>query len=81
MVAEQPDLLLVEDKLVMLSGLELVAEAAVFAPQTLVAAQVRNNEDVARMLDAGAWHAFARQVPPADIADALAEMISGPTSA
>jgi CheY-like chemotaxis protein len=76
-VAEQPDLLLVEEKLAMLSGLELVAEAAVFAPQTVVAAQVRNNDDVADMLDAGAALAFARQMPPVEVAKALAEMING----
>jgi CheY-like chemotaxis protein len=80
-VAEQPDLLLVEDKLVMLSGIELVAEAAIFAPHTIVAAQVRNNDDVASMLDAGARLAFARQVPPADMAKALAEMVSGTAAA
>ncbi len=80
-VAEQPDLLLVEDKLVMLSGIELVAEAAIFAPHTIVAAQVRNNDDVASMLDAGARLAFARQVPPADMAKALAEMLSGTAAA
>jgi CheY-like chemotaxis protein len=80
-VAEQPDLLFVEDKLAMLSGLELTAEARIFAAQTLVAAQARDNNDVARMLDAGARHAFARQVPPADIADALAEMVSGTAAA
>ncbi len=76
-VAEQPDVLLVEDKVAMMTGAESVAEAALFAPHTLVAAQVRDNDGVGRMLNAGAWNAFARQVPPAEIADALAQMISG----
>jgi CheY-like chemotaxis protein len=79
-VAEQPDLLLVEDKLVMLSGIELVAESAIFAPHTVVAAQVRSNDDIASMLDAGAGLAFARQLPPADVAKALAEMVNGPAA-
>jgi CheY-like chemotaxis protein len=74
-VAEQPDLLLVEDKLAMLSGAELVAEAALFAPHTIVAVQVPDSDGVCRMLDAGARNAFARQVPPADIADTLAQML------
>jgi CheY-like chemotaxis protein len=76
-VAEQPDVLLVEDRLTMLSGAELVAEAALFAPYTIVAAQVRDNDGVGRLLNAGARTAFVRQVAPADIADALAEMVSG----
>jgi CheY-like chemotaxis protein len=80
-IAEQPDLLLVVDQLAMLSGAELVAEAALFAPHTLVAVQVRDNDGVGRMLNAGARNAFARQVPPADIADALAELISGTVAA
>ncbi len=76
-IAEQPDLLFVEDKLAMFTGLELTAETHLFAANTIVAAQASNNDDVARMLDAEARHAFARQVPPADIADALAEIVSG----
>jgi DNA-binding NarL/FixJ family response regulator len=74
-VAEQPDVLLVEDKLAMLSGAELVAEAALFAPHSIVAVQVPDNDGVCRTLDAGARNTFARRVPPADIADALAQMV------
>jgi CheY-like chemotaxis protein len=76
-IAEQPDLLFVQGKLAMFTGLELAAETKIFAPHTIVAAQASNNDDVARMLDAGVRHAFARQVPPADVAGALAEMVSG----
>ncbi len=80
-VAEQPDILLVEDKLAMITGAELVAEAALFAPHAVVAAQVRDNDGVGRMLNAGARNAFARQVPPTDVADTLAEMVSGTAAA
>jgi CheY-like chemotaxis protein len=80
-VAEQPDVLLVEDKLSMLTGAELVAKAAIFAPHTIVAAHVRDNAGVGHMLNAGARNAFARQVPPADIADALARMVHGAAAA
>lgn len=75
-VAEQPDLLLVEDKLAVLSGEELVAEAALFAPNTIVAVQVSDNGGIVHMLDVGARNAFVRQVPPADVADSLAQMVS-----
>jgi CheY-like chemotaxis protein len=70
-VVEQPDLLLVEDQLPMLSGQELIAEAALFAPATVTAGQVAHGDRIGLMLDAGARTAFARQVPPVDVADQL----------
>lgn len=75
-VAEQPDLLFVEDKLPMLPGDELLAEAAIFAPATLLAAQVEHGDLVGRMLDAGARAAWTRQTPPADVAAELAALLS-----
>jgi CheY-like chemotaxis protein len=74
-VAEQPDLLLVGETLAMLTGEELVAEAAALAPQTAVVAQVQQGDRVGRMLEAGARTAFARQVPPADVAASLVALL------
>jgi CheY-like chemotaxis protein len=74
-VVEQPDLLLVEDQLPMLSGQELVEEAALFAPSTITAGQVAHGDRVGLMLEAGARTAFARQVPPVDVADQLLSLV------
>ncbi len=76
-IAEQPDLVLVGDALAMLTSEELIAEVALLAPQTVVAAQVGHGDQVGRMLDAGARTAFARQVLPAEVARALAHSLTG----
>jgi hypothetical protein len=71
-VVEQPYLLLVED---VLSGQELMAEAALFAPSTITAVQVAHGDRIGLMLEAGARTAFARQVPPVDVADQLLSLV------
>ena len=75
-VAEQPDLLLVEDALPMLTGLEVVREVRRFAPDTLIGAHVGYVERVGELLDAGAHGAWARHVPPVDVAQGLAGLLS-----
>jgi CheY-like chemotaxis protein len=75
-VAEQPDVLLVEDKLPMLGGLAVVAEVRRYAPKTLVTVQVGNDWEIGPFLDAGAHAAFTRRIPPADIAEALCELLA-----
>lgn len=77
-VAEQPDLLFVEDHLPMVSGQDLIAEAARFAPATITAAQAAHGDRVGLMLEAGARTAFARQVPPVDVADELLSLVATP---
>ncbi|MFP5218199.1 MAG: hypothetical protein ACLGIG_00465 [Actinomycetes bacterium] len=67
-VAEQPDLLLVEDVLPMLPGEEVVRETRRFSPDTVVAAQVAYADRIAAMVEAGAATAFTRQIPPQDVA-------------
>jgi CheY-like chemotaxis protein len=75
LVAEQPDLLLVEDRLPTMSGLEVVLRARQFAPRTVVGAQALDAGSVAALFDAGATAVFARRVPPADmIAQLLAHL-------
>ena len=75
-IAEQPDLLLVEDALPSMSGLEVVTEARTYAPSTVLAAQVADAAAVPVLLDAGAAAAYTRQVPPADIAEGLAALLA-----
>ena len=74
-VAEQPDLLLVEDSLPMMSGEDVVREVRAFAPATRIAVQVAHDERIAAMLEAGAHTACTRRVPPTDVAAALADLL------
>ena len=75
-VAEQPDLLLVGDKLAMVSGLDLCRAVRSWSPRTLVAVQVAEDWQVGPFLDAGAASVFTRRIPPADIAAQLAEALT-----
>lgn len=76
-VAEQPDLLLVEDSLPMLSGEAVVREVRLLAPGTLIVAQVAHDSGVPPMLQAGARAAYVRSVPPADVAAGLLAVLRG----
>lgn len=67
-VAEQPDLVLVEDRLAMVPGSEVIREVRFLSPQTLVTAQVGYGKRVGPLRDAGATTVFAREVPPHDVA-------------
>ena len=75
-VAEQPDLLLVEDSLPMMSGEDVVREVRTFAPRTRIAAQVAYDDRIAAMLQAGADSAYTRRVPPSDVVAGLLELLS-----
>lgn len=74
-VAEQPDLLLVEDSLPMMSGEDVVREVRTFAPLTRIGAQVAHDDRIASMLQAGADSAYTRRVPPGDVAEGLVELL------
>ena len=74
--AEQPDLLLIEDQLPMLSGHAAVLAVREFSPGTRVVAQVGYADRIGELLDAGAAAAFARQVPPAVVAAALVSLVA-----
>lgn len=71
LVVEQPDLLLVEDRLPTLSGLDVVRRARTFSPATVVGAQTPDASGFAALVDAGAAAVFTRRVPPDEIADQL----------
>ena len=72
-VAEQPDLVLVEDRLPTLSGIEVVRRIRTFAPEAVVGVQCADSDGKGALVDAGAHAVFTRRVPPRDIADALLE--------
>jgi CheY-like chemotaxis protein len=75
-IAEQPDLVLLEGSLPMVSGLELVAALRRYCPRTLLVAHVAHDEEVRVFLDAGVRAAWTRRVPPADIVGDLAELLT-----
>jgi hypothetical protein len=75
-VAEQPELVLVEDSLLMVPGEEVVRDVREFCPDTVIAAQVAYGDRVAALLEAGASVVVTRQVPPADVAAQLCELVT-----
>lgn len=75
-IAEQPDLLLVEDSLAMVSGEQVVREVRLFSPETLVVAQVAYSDRVGALLDAGAAAVFTRQIPPADVVQGVLRLMT-----
>lgn len=70
-VAEQPDLLLVEELLPTLTGVEVVRRIRAFSPRTVVAVQVGSEARVQDVLDAGAHLAVPRRVRPDALTRAL----------
>ena len=80
-VAEQPDLVLVEDALPMATGAQVVRQVRRFSPGTVVAAQVAYADGMGPLLDAGAEAVFVRSVPPADVAARLLELLEQPAEA
>lgn len=74
-IAEQPDLLVVEDRLPSMRTVEVLRSLQDLAPRTVVAAQVEHDSDVGAMLDAGAAVVFSRRVPPAVFCEQVAEFL------
>lgn len=74
-IAEQPDLLLTQDKMAMLSGLELVQLVRQCAPATLSVGQVSYADEIGPMIDAGAVTACTRRMTPNDVADSMVALL------
>ena len=74
-VAEQPDLLLVEDKLPMVGGAEVLRQVLPFCPCTIAAGHAWSDSSVVELLEAGARSAYTRRVGPADVGRALGELV------
>jgi CheY-like chemotaxis protein len=68
LVAEQPEVVLAEDRLPTVTGSDLVRRARVLSPDSFIALQVADELALQQALDAGARAAYTRRVPPADIA-------------
>lgn len=76
-VVEQPDLLLVQEQMPHLSGLEILAASTVLAPRTLLAVQSAQPEHAAALEAAGAGLVVAATVRPADVALRLLARLTG----
>lgn len=75
-VAEQPDVALVEDALVMVPGEHVLEAVREFCASTLVVAQVAYGARVGALLDAGAAAVFTYSVPPGVAAQRILELLS-----
>jgi CheY-like chemotaxis protein len=75
-IAEQPDLLLLEDRLPSMTATEVLSAVREFSPCTLAAAQVESDRSIGPMLDAGAAAVFGRRVPVATVCEQLAEFLT-----
>lgn len=76
-VAEQPDLLLVEDSLPSRTGLEVLQLVRRFSPHTRIGACTAHDAAAAAMLEAGAVRAWTRRVRPGDVGDELSGLVDG----
>ena len=76
-VAEQPALLVVDEPLMMASGSEAVTEVRELCPHTVRAGYVGDELLAERLRRAGAVAVRTRQVPPAEVAAELAELLAG----
>ena len=76
-VAEQPDLVLVEDRLSTLTGADVVREVRTYSPMSVVGVQVLDSAGVPALVEAGADEVFPRQIPPADMVDRLLACLTG----
>jgi CheY-like chemotaxis protein len=74
-VAEQPDLLLVEDKMPGTGGLQVLEATRAYSPGSLVGAHLDDGRDAQAFLDAGAAAVFSRRIPPDEIARQLLTLL------
>ena len=74
-LCEQPDVVLVEDSLAMVPGEQVVRQLRALCPSAQVVAQCAYGDRAGPLLDAGAAAAYARAVPPADVAEAMSRLV------
>jgi CheY-like chemotaxis protein len=74
-VAEQPDLVLVEDTLAMLPGVEVIREIRRYSPGTVVLAQAAHGDRVGELLDAGATTVLTRAIPPQEVTRSVLRLV------
>jgi CheY-like chemotaxis protein len=76
-VAEQPELVFLEDRLPSLTGGDLVRRVRDFSPLSIIGAQVEDSRGIAPLIDVGAHAVFTRRIPPVEMADQLLAHLSG----
>lgn len=76
-VAEQPDLVIVEDRLSTMTGVDVVRETRDYSPSSVVGAHTLDSTGVEALVDAGAHAVFTRRIPPGDIVDQLLACMQG----
>ena len=76
-VAEQPDVIFVEEGLLMVTGEEVVRQSRRFCPGTRIGAQASCGSRVGLLLDAGADAVVTRQVTPREVVDQLLGQLVG----
>jgi CheY-like chemotaxis protein len=76
-VAEQPELVFLEDRLPSLTGSDLVRQVRHFSPLSVIGAQVADSRAVAVLVDLGAHAVFTRRIPPVEVADHLLARLTG----
>jgi CheY-like chemotaxis protein len=76
-VAEQPDLVFLEDRLPSLAGSDLVRRVRDFSPLSVIGAQVEDSRGIAPLVDVGAHAVFTRRIPPVEMADQLLACLHG----
>lgn len=76
-VAEQPDLVVLEDRLPTLKGLDLVRRVRSYSPQSVIGAQTLDSGGVSPLIDAGAHAVFTRRIPPAEVVEQLVACLQG----
>lgn len=74
-VAEQPDLLLVEQALPTMTGVEVLQAVRAFSPRTRLAAQGEGGQQLAALVAAGAAAAFTRRSTPTEMARDLLQLV------
>jgi CheY-like chemotaxis protein len=75
-VVEQPELLLLEDRLPWVMPVEVVEEVHRYAPHTVVAVQMEDSGEAAQMLEAGATAVFSRSIRPAELCECCADVLA-----
>jgi hypothetical protein len=74
-VVEQPELLLIEDRLPWVTPLQVVAEVHRFAPRTIVAVQLDDSSSAGELLEAGAAAVIGRSTPLSELCASSVEAL------
>lgn len=75
-IAEQPDLVVLQDVMVRLPAETVLTELRRFAPHTVIAVQVEGSARAQVLHDVGAHAPFARTLPPDEVAGCLLDVLA-----